>query len=263
MRQKHPFFIIAILFIFLLSFSSCSSELRTENKETVPAEDEYTGKLTFDGRRYTYTGMPEDISADGDRLIIKKNGIYLVSGRLSEGRISVECVGSVALVFGGFEGSSSHGAVIERSDGGELQISALPDTVNILRTQAGASDKSGTLPAGCVLSSGRLVMGGIGRLTVSAPNSSGAVCSDLLITSGELSISCSDYGIWAKNSARVIGGTISFTSANIGIYSHKDTYNNGKIDILTPCRIRSLCRTSTFQTNGTLTVTATDIEEST
>ena len=249
----------------LSSFASCSyipTDTPKDNAQTDIVTDEYTGKLLFEGRRYTYTGQTEDISANGDMLVIKRSGVYLISGKLTEGRISVECVGTVSLVLGGFEGSSSYGAVIERTDGGELYLSALPNTVNILRTDVGVSSAyDGSLPMGCVRSVGRLVIGGEGRLTLSAPNSNGALCSDLYLISGELSITCSEYGIFAKNSAKAIGGSLIFTSARVGIYSQKDAYNEGRIEILKSCRVRSLCRHATFTTNGTLTVTSTDIEE--
>ncbi len=262
MRYRHPFFIILILLLSLTSCSYIPTDAPKDNVETTLTAEEYTGELLFEGRRYTYTGQAEDITADGDRLVIKRSGVYLVSGKLTEGRIAVDCVGTVSLVLDGFEGSSSYGAVIERADGGELYLSALPDTVNILRTDARSTSASdGALPIGCVRSVGRLVIGGEGRMTLSAPSSNGAVCSDLYLFGGELSITCSEYGAWVKNSARAVGGAITFTSARIGIYSYKDTHNEGRIEILKNCRIRSLCREATFKTNGALTVASSDIEE--
>ncbi|MBQ8849636.1 MAG: carbohydrate-binding domain-containing protein [Clostridia bacterium] len=265
MKFRHPFFvcIICVTVIFLpLALTSCRAPVRDGGSESTdslqsPADKEYNGQLFFENRRYSYTGEPSDISADGDILTLKRSGMYLLSGELSEGRISVECEGEVCLVLGGFEGSSSYGSVIERTDGGSLCLSLPEGTANVLTSVYGGSE--GVLPMGCVRASGELRILGDGQLTVSAKNACGIVCSDLRIDGGELIIGCAEYGIFARNGISASGSAVTVTHARVGIYAFGGEFSEGRIEILGG-RYTAVCTEVGIFAEGKLNVSGAEVD---
>lgn len=255
MKYKRSFFnILAVLISLFLILGSCGAPSQQSEKDA-PDTSEYTGELLFEGRRYTYKGEPSDILAKKDCLTVTKGGVYLISGKLTDGRIAVRCDEEVTFVFGGFEGSSSIGALIAREDGGSLRLSALPNTVNILRSEHGSKDgKIDALPTGAISVTGRLVLCGEGKITVSAPEGNGLVCSDLYMRGGGITIGCGEYGIWARNSVLVNGGKLTVTSSRIGIFANRSDYCEGKIELSGDCRVSLVFREAATKTDGTLTV---------
>lgn len=255
MKLLHPFLCLLVISAILL-FSSCSGLSngqiadRAEDTETEGGMD-LDGALYFDGRRYTYTGEPSDICVKDDVLTIKRSGVYLLSGSLTQGRIAVDCVGEVCLVLENFEASSAYGAVVERSDGGSLCLSAVPNTVNILNCTY--SERSEELPTSCVQVSGELCVLGEGRITVSSKGGSGLVCSDLRILGGDLVIGCAEYGMFAKNCIYMTDGSVTVSHARVGMYAFGGAYSKGDISLLGG-RYTAVCKEIGIFAEGLLTL---------
>ena len=258
MKLKRPFFILIIL-AMTLGFVSCTIPTFDDGirKNTADSEESYNGCIIFDGRRYTYSGETEGVRADGDRLIIKKRGVYLISGRLTEGRIEIDCMGDVHIVLDGFEGSSSYGAVIERKDGGELSLSATKGSANVLTSSYEATDSE--TPTGCISVRGRLCLLGEGRLTVNAGKGSGIVCTDLYATGGELSVSCAKNGIFVSNSLKMTGGEVTVTYSKIGICAGAGEYSEGSVELLGGS-VTAVCKEIGILHSGKLTVQEENVD---
>jgi hypothetical protein len=213
-------------------------------------DDGYTGKLYFESRRYTFEGDGTAISVQDDAIVIQKEGVYLLSGRLTEGRIVTDAP-CVRLVLDGAELCSSVSSVIE-SRRGTLIIESREDSLNLLRCEA-VSD--GT-PQGTVQTEGELFFMGKGRTVISAPSITyavvcgrfygesgdvsltargGILCRNALISGGRLSVSGADTGIYAEGLIEMTGGAIVALCLDIGLYAEeKMILTAGERDISAP-----------------------------
>lgn len=229
--KKHRPLLILLWVVLCLCLSSCSVELPPfsdgASAESLPTSP-YDGEITFEGRRYSYRGSSENITAEGDRLIIKKSGSYLLTGELSEGRIYVDCGGTVRLCLGGVSLSSTMGAVIEQG-GGELTIETLSDSINYLTASVCESD--GVLPSGAVCASGDVRFTGDGSLVVNAKCTGIAVGGRIYMDGGALTLSSGEYGLWARDKIKLSGGNLTLTYAKTGLCAYGGEYSLGLVEI--------------------------------
>ena len=194
--------------------------------EPPPTEvgEEYTGKIFFEGRRYTYEGESQNISAENDALVIKKEGSYLLTGKLSEGRIVTDAPW-VRLVLDSVELCSSVSSVIE-SRRGTLIIESGEASLNVLR----AESKQGQRTRGAIHSGGDLFICGKGKTVISAPRLPYAVsCGRIFAESGELSLTA--HGGIITSEAKISGGKITVNGAKTGIYAYGSEYGGGTIEM--------------------------------
>ena len=230
--KKHRPLLIFLPFIILLCLCSCSSELPPFSDSTSSDTlllSPYDGEITFEGRRYSYRGAPDDILADTDRLIIKKSGSYLLSGELSEGRISIECQGNVRLCLGGVSLNSTLGAVIEQRGSGELTVETLSDSINYLT--APAYDGGGVLPSGAVRARGDLRFIGDGSLIVNSKCNGVTVGGSIYVDGGALTLNAGECGIWARDTIKLSGGILTLTYAKTGLFAYGGDFSQGLVDI--------------------------------
>ena len=230
--KKHRPLLILLWVVLALCLSSCSAELPpfsdSSASDSLPLSP-YDGEIIFEGRRYSYRGNAEDISAEGDRLIIKKSGSYLLVGELSEGRITVDCGGTVRLCLGGVSLSSTLGAVIEQKGSGELTVETLADSINYLTSPA--YESNGVLPSGTVYASGDLRFTGEGSLVINAKGNGVSSGGSLYIDGGALTLSSEEYGLWARDKIKLSGGILTLTYAKTGLYAYGGEYSLGLVEI--------------------------------
>lgn len=218
MRSYCPLFLFARIFALICAAALCVSLVScvpkndaSENKPTEQTGDGFTGKIYFEGRRYTFEGDGDCISAEDDALVIKKEGVYLVTGRLAEGRIVTDAP-CVRLVLDGAELCSSVSSVIEARRGA-LTIESEENSLNIIRGEY----NSGGGRRGAIHTEGDLFLAGRGKTVVTARGLSYAlVCGRLYGESGELSLTA-ENGIYARE-AEISGGRLSINGSKIGIY---------------------------------------------
>ncbi len=242
MKNHRPFILLLTIFVSL-TLVGCNLPQGTENtpNNTENATDsEYDGELTLEGRRYSYLGDPENITAKADRLIIKKGGRYLLRGELSEGRIAVDSQSEVTLCLGGVSISSSVGIAIEQRGRGGLRIETLSGSINYL--SVGNFKTDSLLPTGCISAEGDITLLGEGSIVISSKADTAVVsASGIYIDSGSLTLGCEGYGLWSGDRISINGGTLKITHCNIGLYAYGGEYSHGRIEMLGGTLV-ALCR---------------------
>ncbi len=111
--RTHRFLFPILLLTFSLLLSSCALSIPKEETQTEAVDSVPT--LTFDGRRYRYSGNASDIAVEGDSLTIQRAGVYRLSGTLSDGvlRVDVSRGETVHLILDGVSISSSRAIPLE------------------------------------------------------------------------------------------------------------------------------------------------------
>ena len=202
--------LICIMGCAFLSLPSCAP--KSDAPPNVDTESEYTGKIFFENRRYTFEGDKHCIATEDDALVINKEGTYLLSGILSEGRIVTDAP-FVRLVLANVEITSSVSSPIE-SRSGTLVLESETDSVNLIRADCPSDGKT----QGVIHTGGDLFLFGGGRITVSTQGLPYALtCHRFYTDSGELSITA-EGGIYTSE-ARIGGGRLTISGAKTGIYA--------------------------------------------
>ena len=171
------------------------------------------------------------VSVDKDSLTISQEGIYMLSGTLSNGQIVVRAPESakVQLVLDGADISSRGSAAIYIVSADKVFITSTEGSENSLRSAGpyNSSDIDGT-----VFAHSDICFNGSGSLAVvSETGHAIATKDDLKICSGSYSISSAKRGLSGKDSIRIGGGTISVDSQGDGLHSEHDSADKGYIFI--------------------------------
>lgn len=234
------FSIIFILPIFLQScghYSDTGEGEDTQPSAPAPSDDllseEERGVLELDGRRYTYTGDPSDISVREDVLTLKRAGVYRIRGRLTDGRIvaSDASLGRVTLLLDGVTLSSSCGSPISSEQGTNLVIEAVKGSVNLLARTA-TSRAAGSFPDGCISACSSLILTGEGSLVINSKSEAAIVCRQSFeLRDADLTLSSADVGVWARDRITVLGGALKISHSKTGLLSDGDEISTGKIEI--------------------------------
>lgn len=163
----------------------------------------------------------DGVSVKGNTITVVKEGTYVFSGALSNGRLVVDTDKSakVHLVFNGVSVScNGYGALyVKQAD--KVFLTLNEGTENTLTTTAASTTGVEENVDGTLFSKDDLTINGTGTLTVSGPNH-GIVCkADLAVVGGTISVTASGHALQAKKSARIGGGTFTLTAGQDGIHA--------------------------------------------
>lgn len=216
MRAYRPLFLfirLAALCMAVCALISVSSCAPVSTERPVTERSEYTGKIFFENRRYTFEGDSDCIAVENDALVIKKEGTYLLWGRLSEGRIITDAP-FVRLVLGNAEICSSVSSPIE-SRRGALALTSTEGSVNIIRFDPVTSGAR----KGAIHTDGDLFIEGKGKTAVTARGeyTSAIACKRFFADSGELTLTA-ERGINTLD-GRITGGRLTLSGGKTGIYA--------------------------------------------
>ena len=162
----------------------------------------------------------DGITFDNNVLTIRNPGNYMLSGKLTNGQLSVDCAeeGKVTLYLNGvdihtdgvaavFIGECQPKVVLSLVDQTENTVS---NGINIL-----ADDEE---PNGAIFSQSDLVIEGEGSLKVTSLSSDGIVSKDdMEIDGGKITVEAKRHGIKGKDSVKIYGGEITITAGRDGI----------------------------------------------
>ena len=246
MRMLRPLFLFEITPRLLalvcaslacLSLVACAPASHSDGSgaqaPTEQLSESYAGKIYFESRRFTFEGESECISAENDALVIKKGGAYIVSGKLTEGRIVTDAP-FVRLVLDGAELCSSVGSVIEARRGA-LVIESEDGSLNIIRAECSSSDGR----RGAIYTDGDLFLSGGGKTVITARGLTYALaCGRLYCESGELSLTA-EGGVFACE-AYLSGGKTQINGAKTGIYAENLIEMTGG-SLVALCNETALC----------------------
>ena len=166
--------------------------------------------------------------ADGAVVTVVKAGVFLISGTLDDGIITVDTTdsGLVRLLLNGIHASCSTSSPLFIMDAGDVEIhlvagttSTLADAVTYVYAEAGQDE-----PNAAIFSKSDLDITGDGTLVVNGRyNDAINVKDGLDILGGNIVANAVDDGIRGKDNVTILGGSITVTAGDNGIKSDNDT----------------------------------------
>ena len=186
-----------------------------------------TNEYTSRDLDWSYEEVTEEITLSDETgsVTITKEGVYLISGSLSNGQVIVDCEdddAKVQLVLSGVSINTENAAAIYVKNADKVFLTLEEGTDNVLST-SGAFVADGDINVdGVVFAKSDLTINGEGSLSITSTDN-GIVSKDILrVVSGSLSISAQGHGLSGKDSLRVCGGVIEITCQEDALHGSGD-----------------------------------------
>lgn len=162
------------------------------------------------------------VTIEGSQIILEKEGVYVLSGTLTDGQIVVNAgeTDKVQLVLADADITSSTSAAIYALEADKVFVTLAKGTENTL-TNGGeyVSIDDNNIDA-VIFAKTDLTLNGSGSLTINAQAGHGVVSKDeLVITGGSYTITAASHGLSGKDSIAIADGTFSITSGKDGIHA--------------------------------------------
>lgn len=198
--------------------------------ENVFSERDLSG--SYDEETSGYITLADGASssdADGvkitdDVIEISDGGTYIISGSLSDGRITVDAgEEKVCLVLSGADITCSYFAALYVKSADKTFITLAAGTENFLSSTGEFTSLDENNVDGVIFSKDDLTLNGSGSLTITAEKSSSAHGivgkDDLVITGGTYTVNAAESGINGKDCIGIAGGNISISAGTDGIHA--------------------------------------------
>jgi hypothetical protein len=203
-----------------------------DDKDHTFSEEQADREILFDGD-HIFTTKESFVQVDGNTVTIKRNGTYMLRGRLEEGQVIVD-VGEdqeVKLKLNDLELSCSYGPplYVKSADKVTLKLKAggenvFSDGKTVDETE---DEKEENLWKGCIYARSDLKIKGEGSLLVTGNHRHGIFSSkDLKIEEGNITVKAVKQALHGKKSILIEGGKIKLKAGTDAIHS------NGTLDIL-------------------------------
>ena len=166
----------------------------------------------------------EEIALSKGDVIITEEGVYLLSGTLTDSMIIVDADKSakVQLVFDGVEIDNDADAAVYVKQADKVFITLAEGSENRL-TSRGYTSIDGNNVDGVIYAKSDLVINGAGSLAVNAVEGHGIVSrDDLKVTGGSITVAAERQGLSGRDSVRIGGGAVQITSGKDGIHAEND-----------------------------------------
>lgn len=243
MRKKE---VLLFLIIGTLILSGCNTKTNQETqKDTESGTVENTSVTKIDtsemfSDRDKEVGYEEtesvriQLSDDGsfcesdavsiieDTVTITEEGMYILSGALSDGMVIVEAedTDKIQLVLDGVTISSSQSAALYIRSADKVFVTTASGTENSLENAGAYTAIDENNIDGAVFSKSDLTFNGEGTLTVRADEGHGIVSKDdLVFASGSYHITSAGQGISGKDSVRIANGSYTIVAGKDGIHA--------------------------------------------
>ncbi|NLC39716.1 MAG: carbohydrate-binding domain-containing protein [Clostridiaceae bacterium] len=188
-------------------------------------------KISLNGSSASVSGS--GATANGSVVTITEEGSYVASGTLSDGQIVIAAANTdkVHLVLNGVDIVSKSSAPVYASQCDKLAITLADGTKNSL-TDGGSgflyADPVEEEPNAALFCKDDLTINGTGSLIVNASFNNGIVSKDdLMIISGEITVSAANHGIKGNDSITLLSGVLDITASNDGINSNGNIIISG------------------------------------
>ena len=163
-------------------------------------------------------------------ITIKDEGVYILSGTLTDGRIEVaaENTDKIQLVLDGVTINSKTSAPIYVSQADKVFITLKEGSGNTLSNGGSFTAIDDTNIDSVIFSKDDLTVNGTGSLTIKSPAGHGIVSKDdLVIGGGTYNIEAANHGITGKDSVRIADGNMTITAGKDGI--HAENVDDAKL----------------------------------
>ncbi|HEM5086926.1 TPA: carbohydrate-binding domain-containing protein [Streptococcus suis] len=155
-----------------------------------------------------------EVTLSNDGLKITEGGTYILTGSTTAG-VTVETDANVRIILAGAEISSSDTAAINVINADNVELEIKDGTTNTVKDTSNHTD---TNIEGAIHVEADLTITGNGSLTVEGNFQDGIVSTDdLVVNSGNITVTAVDDGIRGKDSLTINGGTINVTAGGDGI----------------------------------------------
>jgi len=203
-----------------LTLGPVATEILAANaNSTTTNDDEWSldgaVAITLDGSTATANGAGVEVS--GSTVTISAAGTYVLSGQL-DGQVIVDTDDEdvVALVLDGADISSSTSAAIAVANAEDVVVSLSGN--NTLSSTGDDADYNAAL-----FSDADLTISGDGSLTVNSSVNDGITShDDLVILSGDITVTAGDDGLRGKDSLTIEGGTVTVDAGGDALKSDND-----------------------------------------
>lgn len=200
----------------------------------------------------------KNVSINDNTVTITKEGTYLLSGALRDGRIVVDAgdTDKVRLVLDSVDINCNSSAAIYVKNADKVFVTLASGSANSLSSGNFDSIDDNKID-GTIFAKSDLTINGSGSLTVQSPNGHGIVSKDdLKITGGTYHITAASSTLSGKDSVRIADGIFSLYAGKDGIHSeNSDSAEKGFIYIgggnfTIECDSDGLDASSTLQIDG-------------
>lgn len=173
------------------------------------------------------------VSISASTVTIKDEGVYILSGKLTNGQIIVDAEESdkVQLVLNGVTINNNTSAAIYVRQSDKVFVTLAKGTTNTLSNKNAFVAIDDNNIDGVVFAKDDITFNGSGTLIINAAYGSGVVAKDdLTITGGSYKVNAADHGFTAKDGIAIADGTFQITSGKDGFHSeNKDDATKGFI----------------------------------
>ena len=229
MKNKKKFFIIAVTFLIIIIagvlFYLKNNKILDSNKPSSSTADSIDMNInTDDGDEKIDWSNYQDKDYELTKSItITDEGIYNLTGTISDGLIRVNTEGNVKLVLNNVSITNSSGPAIYIENASDVIVELAESSNNYLEDGSSYSGYE-TDVIGTIFSHDDITFQGNGSLEVISNNEDAIVSKDdLKIVNGNYTITSKDDGIRGKDSVYIRNGTFNINSTGDGIKSTNDT----------------------------------------
>lgn len=266
--------VLALLLAFALTLSSCGSaadtgssavtttaasldnavsksEMFTERDLSDDYDESEAETITLSGNS-AKTSAASGVSIDGSTITISAEGVYVVSGSLSDGQIIVDAdeTAKVQIVLKDASVTSSDSAALYVKSADKVFVTSAAGTENTLANGGSFTADGDTNVDGAVYAKDDITFNGSGSLTVTSPAGHGIVGNDdVKFGGGTYVITASGHGVKANDSARFAESDVTITAG-----SDKDGVHVADSDIEDAAQSESFF----YMADGSLTINAQD-----
>lgn len=208
------------------SQSSAQTDFSKTDKEMFTSRDtksEETQKdsITITLKGNTASANDSSVKISGSTVTITKNATHIITGTLNDGMIIVNAPddAKLSLILNGANIKSKTSAALYVKSADKVFLSLSKGTKNSLQNggQFKAIDDSNIDAA--LFSKQDLTLKGEGSLTVTSPAGHGIVCKDdLVVTSGDYTITSASHAIDANDSVRISAASLNLDAGKDGIH---------------------------------------------
>ena len=173
------------------------------------------------------------VSVKGNTVTIQDEGVYVISGSLSDGSLIVDAEKSdkVELVLDNANITSKSFAALYVRQADKVFVTLAEGSSNALANSGSFAQIDDSNVDGAVFAKDNLALKGAGSLTVNSPTGHGIVAKDeLVITGGSYDITAAKHGIQSKESVSICNAELSITAGKDGIKAEdSDAENVGDV----------------------------------
>lgn len=205
--------------------AASKAEMFTERDLSGDYDESEAETITLSGSS-AKTSASSGVSIDGSTVTITAEGVYIVSGTLSDGQIIVDAddAAKVQIVLDGASVTSGTSAALYVKSADKVFVTTAAGTENTLANGGSFTADGDTNVDGAVFAKDDITFNGSGSLAVDSPAGHGIVGKDdVKIAGGSVTVNAANHGIQANDSVRVAEAAVVIDAqAKDGIHVSDD-----------------------------------------